>query len=98
MNDTSELVDVLISLDGSRRWKLYRNGMGLYTATLETRGRDASWVGENRAGFIGQRGVPGYISGPFDTAEAAQHAALDDLPWFFEALTSDTRNRLYQPE
>ena len=90
MSDTSELVDALISLDGSQRWKLYRNGTGLYMATVETLGRGASWAGENRAGVIGQRGVPGYVSGPFDTVEAAQHAALDDLPWFFEALTSDT--------
>ena len=90
MSDTSELVDALISLDGSQRWKLYRNGMGLYVATLETLGLGALWTGENPAEIIGQHGVPGYVSGPFDTVEAAQHAALDDLPWFFEALTSDT--------
>lgn len=90
MSDTSELVDALISLDGSQRWKLYRNGMGFFEATVETLGPGASWVGEDRRRVVGQRGVPGYLSGPFDTVEAAQHAALDDLPWFFKALTSDT--------
>jgi hypothetical protein len=89
MNDTPELVDALISLDGSERWKLYRNSSGLYSATVETLGRGALWIRMNPTQIIGQHGVPGYVSGPFDTAEAAQHAALDDLPWFFEALISD---------
>jgi hypothetical protein len=89
MNDTSELVDALISLDGSERWKLYRNSSGLYSATVATFGRGALWTGKNPTQVIGQRGVPGYVSGPFDPAEAAQHAALDDLPWFFEALISN---------
>jgi hypothetical protein len=63
--------------------------MASYMTTIEILGRGASWAGENRAEVIGQRKVPGYVSRSFDTVEAAQHAALEDLPWFFEALTSD---------
>jgi hypothetical protein len=47
MTDTPELVDALISLDGSERWKLYRNSSGLYSATVETLGRGALWIGKN---------------------------------------------------
>ncbi len=92
MSNISEIVDELISLDGFERWKLYRHANGLYSASEDTLGRGASWAGEDRVKIntdTGQHWLPGRVSGPFDTVEAAQHDALDNLPWFFEALTSD---------
>ena len=86
-------MDELISLDGSERWRLYRDGNGLYIASADTLRCGASWAGEDRVGCdtdSGQHWVPGRVSGPFDTVEAAQHDALDTLTWFFEALTSNT--------
>lgn len=59
MSDTSKLMDALISLDGSRQWNSTAMAWASNMATLETRGHDASWVGENRDGVIGQSDVPG---------------------------------------
>lgn len=93
MDAASEIVDELISLDGVERWQLYRDDNGLYSASVHTLGRAASRAGEDRAGVdidTEQHWMPGRSSGPFATVEAAQHDALDNLPWFFEAQTSDT--------
>lgn len=83
MSNTPETVDDLISLDGSERWNLSRHANGLYFASETTLARGSSCAGE-------AHWVPGRVSCPFDTVQAAQHDALDNLPWFFEALTNNT--------
>ena len=83
MSDTPEAVDELISLDGSKRWNLSRHTNGHYFAVEDTLGLEASRTSK-------AQWLPGRASGPFDTVEAAQHDALDNLPWFFEALTNTT--------
>ncbi len=91
MSNAPEIVESLVSLDGMNRWKLTRRPDGLYSYCEETFYRELHYAAEygnkSNSEFI-EYWTPTRFSGLFDTVEAAQHDALDKLPWFFEALTS----------
>ena len=93
MSTTSEWLDEVISLDGSARWRLRRDGDGTYITSVDVLNRGASQEGKDQIGLdtdAGQHWIPDHEYGPFKSVEAAQHKALENLPWFFEAIGSDT--------
>jgi hypothetical protein len=89
LNISQNIILSATSLDGRKRWQLYRRPDGLFEYREFTRDDEIYWVEEDGSETDVAAPVtwlPSTVSGFFDTAEATRNDALSSLPWLSVAL------------